>query len=241
MLSAGEQFFLTILPPIESHNQINVLEVHVEFHSKDQKLGAWDLPLQAPGQYQRKQVILVCDLWQSSLPTGRICLVDRLRIETWNANPDDKTITTVPEGSQICRLILTGLCGFDIALFVQEGFAELKEGQLRPLVDWVAAGGSLCLAPGNTVLKEQHVAFLNQVARAQPGNPLFVQEASGRLIESDAEGDSSRAVPAPGRANRHRTGQARPPDGDSRKRPAPHARLFVEDAARPNGRFSRGG
>jgi hypothetical protein len=196
VLAAGEQLVRTVLPPIESHNQINVLEVHVEFHSKGHKLGAWDLPLQAPGQYQRKQVILVCDPWQSSLPAGTHQLVDRLRIETWNANLDDRTITTVPARARPEDLPVDslGYCGFDVALFVQEGFAELKDGQLRPLVDWVAAGGSLCLAPGNTILKEPHVAFLNQVARAQPGDPLFVLESSGRLIESDAEAADSSPV-----------------------------------------------
>jgi len=38
VLSAGEQLVRTVLPPIESHNQINALEIHVEFHSKGQKL-----------------------------------------------------------------------------------------------------------------------------------------------------------------------------------------------------------
>ena len=189
VLSAGEQLVRTVVPPIESHNQINVLEVHVEFHSKGQKLGAWDIPLQTPGQWQRKQVILVCDPWQSSLPAGTHQLVDRMRLETWNADLEDRTITTVPARVRPEELPVDslGYCGFDVVVLVQEGFAELKEGQLRPLLEWIAAGGSLCLAPGNTILKEHHAVFLNQVSRAPAGEPLFVLEASGRLIEPGAD------------------------------------------------------
>ncbi|MBI3862650.1 MAG: hypothetical protein HY290_12235 [Planctomycetia bacterium] len=195
VISAGEQFVRTVLPPIESHNVLNALEVHVEFHSQGKKIGAWDLPVQAPGQWQRRQVILVCDPWQGSLPPGASELIEQLRIEKWNAVPD-ATITTIPARIRPEELPADSLlyCGFDVVFLAHEGFAELKESQLRPLFDWVEAGGSLFLAPGNVILKDYHAVFLNQAAHAHADSPLFVLDGSGRLITRDAEAEGGAPV-----------------------------------------------
>lgn len=188
VLTTGEQLIRTVLPPIESHHLVNPPGLHVELYSKGRKLGTWDPGiLQSPGQWQRKQVILICDPWQSALPPGTHQLVDQLRIDTWNADVEDRTISTVPARVRPDDLPADslGYCGFDIVVLVQEGLADLKESQLRPILEWVEAGGSLCLAPGNSILKEYHTAFLNQAAHAGPGEPLFVLESSGRLLDGE--------------------------------------------------------
>jgi hypothetical protein len=204
VLQSGEQFVRTVLPPIEASHQNSPLDVKVElFSQKKEKLGVWypRVPTM-PAKYERKQVVLVSDPWQSTLPEGVNPLLDHLRIENWNDNkrddPNDKTVDkTISTNRALMRpgdlpADSLGYCGFDIVVLVQDGFSELTEGRLRPLLEWVAAGGSLFIAPGNVVLKDFHVAALNQFARAAPGEPVFVVDGTGRLIDSDvAEGGAA--------------------------------------------------
>ncbi len=76
VLTAGEQLVRTTLPPIESNNQYNSLDMYVSFISKNRKSGFVKLDLRAPNQWQRHLVICVCNPWQSNVPadaeaTGR--------------------------------------------------------------------------------------------------------------------------------------------------------------------------
>jgi hypothetical protein len=192
VLTAGEHLVRTILPPIESNNQFNSLQLLVRFFSKDALLGKLETDLRAPNQWQRSLVILISDPWQSSMPTDVRQLVDHLRIETWNADKDDRTISTNPAHVRPDDLPLDplGFCGFDVMVLTNAGFADLKESQLRPVLEWVEAGGSLFVAPGNAILKDYHASFLNRVARSSDSNPQFVLDPSGRLMASGAESES---------------------------------------------------
>lgn len=184
VLAMGEQFVRTILPPIESNNQTNSLELRVSLISKNVKLGSWDKILTAPSQWQRHLVILVCNPWQANVPADARQLVERMHIGSWNADTTDRTITTKtahvrPDEMPPDPL---GYCGYDMAVLAYEGLAELKESQLKPLMEWVEAGGSLCIVPGKAVLKDYHAAFLNRVAHAGDSDPQFVVDPSGRLM-----------------------------------------------------------
>ena len=196
VLTLGEQLVRTVLPPIESHNQFGTLELRVRFFSKNVLLGDWKLDLRAPNQWQRNLVILVCDPWQANLPGDARKLIDRLRVETWNADTSDRTITSIPAHVRPDDLPADplGYCGFDLVLLTNEGLGELKESQMQPLLEWVEAGGSLCIVPGTVGLKDYHVRFLNRAARASDGNPQFVVDSSGRLMGSgsphEAAGDA---------------------------------------------------
>jgi hypothetical protein len=75
-----------------------------------------------------------------------------------------------------------GYCGYDLAVLAYEGLAELKESQLKPLLEWIEAGGSLCVVPGKAILKDYHATFLNRAAHASDSDPQFVVEPSGRLM-----------------------------------------------------------
>lgn len=191
-LSPGEQFFRTVLPAVESNNQFDEVGVRVRFITKGQNYGPPEgIALRAPSARQRHLAILVCNPWQTSLTRDKQQLVDRLRIESWNANAD-RTITTNPAHVRPDDLPADplGLCGYDIALLAEEGFSELKEGQLRMVFDWVEAGGSVCLVPGNGVLKDYHAKLLNQAILRPADKPRFVLDPSGRLEEMEAPGES---------------------------------------------------
>jgi hypothetical protein len=183
VLSPGDQLFRTVLPPVESNNQINVIEVHVEFVSKKRKLASVDEIIRAPNQWQRSLTILICNPWQTGLTPDKQRLIDRLRLETCNADAADRTLSTYPAHVRPEDLPpdSLGYCGYDIIFLAHEGFAELKESQVRMILDWVNAGGSLCLVPGQGILKEHHARFLNQLVRSDAENPRFVLDPSGRL------------------------------------------------------------
>jgi hypothetical protein len=138
VISPGEQLFRTVLPAVESNNQFDEVGARVRFITKNQKYEPKEgIGWRAPSPKQRALAILVCNPWQTRLTRDKEQLVDRLRIETWNANAD-KTVTTYPAHVRPEDLPTDplGLCGYDIALLADEGFAELKEGQLRTVFDW---------------------------------------------------------------------------------------------------------
>ncbi|HEY2250369.1 MAG TPA: hypothetical protein VGH74_04880, partial [Planctomycetaceae bacterium] len=193
VLNAGEQFVRTILPPVESNNPNNTFAVNVRFISKNVKLGSYDIELTAPSQWQRNLVMLVCTPGQTALPADVRQLADRLRVESWNADNNDRTISTIssyvrPDDLPIDPL---GYCGYDLVVLAYEALAELKESQMKPLLEWVDAGGSLCLVPGQTSLKDFHANFLNRAAHSSESDPQFVVDPSGRLMTPGSKGDGA--------------------------------------------------
>jgi hypothetical protein len=190
VVAAGEQLYRTVLPPVESTSPSNGI-IRVTLRGKDQKFGPFERPFSPSNPWKRSFAILVCDPWQGGMSVDKQQLVDRMRIETWNADPNDRSIATIPAHVRPEDLPsdALGLCGFDLALLANEGFSELKESQLRLLLDWVHAGGSLCVVPGEGVLKEYHAQFLSQAGHSTPDNPQFVLESSGRLIPPEHGSD----------------------------------------------------
>jgi hypothetical protein len=184
ILSPGDQLFRAVLPPVESNNPQNLIEVHVEFVSKKRKIAHPDFEVRAPSQWQRYLTILICDPWQTGLTPDKQRLLERLRLETCNADAGDRTLSTFPAHVRPDDLPpdSLGYCGYDLVFLAHEGFAELKENQVRMILDWVNAGGSLCLVPGQGILKEYHAQFLNQVTHSDAENPRFVLDPSGRLM-----------------------------------------------------------
>jgi hypothetical protein len=192
VVTPGEQLIRTVLPAVESNNQFNSVGVRVRFVTKGQKYEPEEgTTIPAPNPRQRALVLLVCNPWQTSLTRDKQQLVDRLHIGSWNANPD-KTISTFPAHVRPEDLPADplGYCGCDVAVLADEGFSELKEGQLRSILDWVEAGGSLCVIPGRGLLKEYHAKFLNQSAHSGSDQPRFVLDPSGRLAESADPGEN---------------------------------------------------
>lgn len=195
VLTTGDQLFRTILPPVDSNNSLNAIEVDVAFISKSQKFGPWQFSLRSPSQWQRSLTILISDPWQTRLTTDKQQLVDRLRIETCNADSADRTLSTFPAHVRPEDLSVDslGYCGFDLVLLAREGFSEVKDGQLRGLLDWVQAGGSLCVIPEDGRLNDYHAQFLNQALHLSSEKPQFSLDSTGRMMsfEESPTGQSS--------------------------------------------------
>jgi len=198
VISPGTQLIRTVVPPVDPQGQLNAPELRVALVVKGKVIGSWQLTMSngSTRQYQRKHIVAFCDAWSSSLPAGASQLLEQLRMETWNANTNDRTINTFP--ARVLPADLPedplGYCGFDVVVVAEEAFAELRERQTRALLDWVAAGGSVGIVPGGAVLKDYHVAALNQLARAKSEEPQFVLDGAGRLIGNNVEAETPRLL-----------------------------------------------
>lgn len=70
---------------------------------------------------------------------------------------------------------------YDIMVLSADGFAEVREAQLRALARWVKGGGSLCVFVGGG-LQPYHVSFLNQLADTSSDGPAFMSDDNGKLV-----------------------------------------------------------
>lgn len=183
VLTSGDQYFRTVLPPVEPVYSVNSVDVVVEFIGKNQKFGPWKLPVNTPRQPQRALAILLCDPGRARVSSDTQQLFARLPLDMMNGNATDKTLATrhasvSPEDLPADSL---SFCGFDLVVLPHEGFSEVKENQLRALLEWVEAGGSLCVVPGEGALKEYHAQFLSRSVHALPDDPRFLLDPAGRL------------------------------------------------------------
>src|SRR5262249_15658935 len=174
VLSPGEQFFQSVLPSVESDRYHHPLDVHVEFTSKNRKIASADFEVQAPNQWQRSLAILLCEPARANLARDMQQLVDRLRFEASNGSTDRTRSTLVcvirPEDLPAAPL---WYCGYDLVALGDAGFADMKESQLRMLLEWVQAGGSVCVVPADRGLREYHAQILNALARSPADQPQF--------------------------------------------------------------------
>jgi hypothetical protein len=191
VLSPGEQVFQSVLPAVEADRMQRPLQVHVEFTSKKRKIAGADFEVMAPDQWQRALAILLCEPLRANVARDRQRLADRLRLETCNGSSDRTISTRVslvrPEDLPADPL---GYCGYDVVVLAQDGFADVKESQLRMLLEWVEAGGSLCVVPADRGLREYHAQILNGLAHSPADQPRFTVNPAGRLVIA-AENETS--------------------------------------------------
>src|SRR5262245_3569641 len=192
VLSPGEQFFQSVLPAVESDRFQNPLDVHVEFISKNRKVASADFDVPAPNQWQRSLAILLCEPARANVARDKQQLADRLRLEASNGSTD-RTVSTLvslvrPEDLPADPL---GYCSYDMVVLGDAGFADMKESQLRMLLEWVQAGGSLCVVPADRGLREYHAQILSALSRSATDQPQFTVDPAGRLVVAENETNMS--------------------------------------------------
>jgi hypothetical protein len=202
VLTGGEQRLRTVLPPIDADNPLSGAEIRLALIRDKDTIDLGTPNLRLPKAGERAFVVAMSDPWQSTPAPERQFFLQQLRFETYNSEPTDLTISTSLAHVRPDELSADplGYCGFDIAILADEGFSELKPAQLRALAAWVAAGGSLCLVPGRQVLRNEHLAFLNDLA-APAGHTPMQLDSAGRLMVLDravgAQADRTESVARP--------------------------------------------
>ena len=107
------------------------------------------------------------------------------------------------------------MTGFDLFVVPGDAVARLKPTQRDCLLQWVRAGGSLCVII-ETPLPESHLTWLNQLAGRDRAHTAYLRDADGRIVPAET---------VPERIHQHFVGLGRavvtlqPPDLDR-----PHGR-----------------
>lgn len=194
VLAPGEQIQRMVLPPLNVENAYGAVEMHLRFVGADRTIDlGGQHPLRLPGPWQRQFVVAVSDPWESNLNPERQALLQQFRFEKYNVDSTDHTITTLPSHVRPDELPADplGYCGYDLVLLMYEGFAELKEAQCQALLQWVDAGGSVCVVPGrSTPLKNHHLKFLSELTPGAPPD-AYQLDPTGRLALPDDDASNA--------------------------------------------------
>jgi len=180
-LTNGAQTVRIATPPAQSLDFNSQMSVRAQFVAKDRTFDLGDFPLFSPSKFERS--LVVC----AATALGRLNpieakIIQSLRFERFDASGPDpsqrslQTSVADVRGDDLPPHPL-GLCSYDVVVLTQGGFSAAKERSLKPLLQWVRAGGSVCIFVGGE-LKEPHVEFLNELAGAEKFAPTFILDGT---------------------------------------------------------------
>jgi hypothetical protein len=187
VLSAGQQTIRTLLPPLDSITHFPELTLHVRFIGKRETLNLGKHLLRVPPITQRGLVVGVSNPWQSATSPALDSLLQQTRLEKMIPEPTEgRSLTLSTSHSRMLPGDLPqtalGYCVFDLLLLPEDGFSTLRAQQLAAILDWVRAGGSVCVVPGRVVLTPAHVGFLNSLFATSSGTPPYLLDSTGHLM-----------------------------------------------------------
>ena len=175
--------FRTLLPTVMPDNPLLPLDIQASFVSRQH--GTFDLgerSLRVQGSSRRALVLCLVTVIRREEPPAEIAFRDSLSFEQRAPQPLRNAITTYP--SVVAPADLPSdplaLCQFNVVVLRPDGFGDLDDLQLEALVDWVDAGGSLAVVPGQS-LTPRRADFLNHLLAADGNRPVFTLNDAGRL------------------------------------------------------------
>lgn len=181
-LSEGERSFLTMLPGLGASNAWADLVMRAEFVTAQTTYVLGEFQIRLPRRTQRTLVVCAADPWGVGGGQNDVELERSFRFERFHPDSSELEIATVvthvavedfPEEPH-------SYCVFDIVLLADEGLTRVRNRQLRALLEWVKAGGSLVVAPGSAVAK-RHVDFLNAAVGPNAAQAPFLLSDSGAI------------------------------------------------------------
>lgn len=191
VLTTGEQSFRVMLPAEISGSQYQQAQIHAGFVGNNRTIGLVSPLLRLPTAFRRSCVNCICFPPERRPSPERERLIKSLRIEQFKPAAGNLTINTVADHTinTFPAHVPPGemptdphyYCSFDLVLLADEGFSQLREKQLRAVVEWVDAGGSLCVVPSGP-LSAFHVKTLNELVGGRGAKTLFTRDATGRLL-----------------------------------------------------------
>lgn len=118
-----------------------------------------------------------------SASPGTDQLLDSLKFETYSPLTSDKNTRTIMARIYPDQMPpdAVSYCGFNMLFAAGDGFASIKESQWPAILEWVEAGGSLCLLP-QAGLSPYHLTLLNQLASQAAARPTFVLGPDSQLL-----------------------------------------------------------
>jgi hypothetical protein len=181
VINSGDQRFRFLLPAATSSgaNTDRTLELRLIEKAGATSLGSF--PLLALQRDTRSHVIAVIrpsyrTVGSDSLPVWQMLRLERLAPKEGPAF-DTTPIFFDPTDVPIEPL---GFCAFDLVLIESGGYNSMREKARTALVQWVNAGGSLCVMADDG-LDTAQVDAINVMAGADPQWKPLAVDASGRV------------------------------------------------------------
>ncbi len=172
-----------VLPAPELHGYSQQLDLTVEFISKQGrwKLDSSSILVPAPGQ--RELIVGYVVPAIARLDNQIEKLVDGLKFENFSPFSDDRSVITINTQVAPDRLPTDAITysAFNMICIAAEAVSAVKESQWPPILEWVEAGGSLCILPGDN-LSPHHLAVLNKLLESQAPQGSFLLGPDNELL-----------------------------------------------------------
>lgn len=190
-ISPGRSSYRILLPSIEGRSAFQTIDVHARFVASDGRVIELDSrPLRTASDSSRFVRVDYCD------PTGSIDhprvsqFLQSLRLEQFEPEFRSRRVSRDADGRALTvfdRLRPSDmpsdphwLCVSSLVVLSRNGFSDLRPKQLDTLLEWVRAGGSICIEPLGT-LDDTHMNFLHALTQDSATDRLAVDER-GQLI-----------------------------------------------------------
>ncbi|MES2789389.1 MAG: hypothetical protein V4719_07195 [Planctomycetota bacterium] len=173
-----------MLPAPDLRGYAQQLDLTVEFISKNgpfKLLGPFSIL--APLGSDRDLVIGYVAPETMRLDKTLDLLLDELKFENFSPIVNDRSLRTINDRISPEQLPTDGIsmCAFNMLFIAAEGFSAVKESQWTPIVEWVEAGGSLCLLPTND-LSPHHVVLLNKLLESKNPQGTYLLGPNSELL-----------------------------------------------------------
>jgi hypothetical protein len=180
-LTNGAQTIRVMTPPAQSLDFTSQWTVRAQFMAKDRTFDLGEFPLFATSKSERSLVICAATALGRLNPV-EAKILQSIRFEKFDSAPPDPSQRPLQTSIADVRVDdlphhPLGFCSFDVVVLTQGGFSSAKERALKPLLQWVRAGGSVCIFVGGE-LKEHHIEFLNELAGAEKFAPTFILDGT---------------------------------------------------------------
>lgn len=172
-----------VLPAPELRGYTQQLELTIDFISKQGRLKFGPFSILVP-QPSERDLVIGYVLPETARATPNVeQLLEALKFENYSPIPDDKSSRTITSRILPDQLPPDAIsnCGFNMMFIAAEGFSAVKESQWTPILEWVEAGGSLCLLPG-TDLSPYHITLLNKLLARRGTQNTFLLGPNNELL-----------------------------------------------------------
>ncbi len=172
-----------VLPTPELRGYTQQLDLTVDFISKQGRLKFGPFSIIVPLPSDRDLVIGYVAPETMRMAPGVNQLLDALKFEAYSPLQSDKSTRTITARILPDQLPsdAISICGFNMLFIAAEGFSAVKESQWPAILEWVEAGGSLCLLPGSDV-SPHHITVLNKLLAKRSPQGTFLQGPNNELL-----------------------------------------------------------
>ena len=175
-----------VLPAPELHGYSQQLDLTVEFITKEGRLKFDPFSIIVPSPGQRDMVVGYVAPETMRLDNQMEQLLDSLKFETYSPLPDDRSVRTINTRVSPDQLPTDAIsnCAFNMLFIAAEAFSAVNESRWPPILEWVEAGGSLCVLPSDN-LSPHHLTVLNKLLEAKHPQGAFLLGPNNELLLKD--------------------------------------------------------